>query len=366
MAKEKILFILHLPPPVHGSSVVGKQIYDSDKIKSNFECFFINLSTSKNVNDIGGLSINKIFVFFRILLKIFTKLMFGSISKVYLAPTVTKNGFFKDYIVVLVIKLFRVEKIYHLHNKGVSKRKKSKFIDLLYSSFFKNVKVILLSKKMYNDISDFVSLKDVYICPNGINNEVKELNKREIKDKKTIKLLFLSNLIESKGVYVLLQACEILLRKKVDFTCNFIGGEKDVTKEMFKDKVNALGLENNVFYHGKKYNEEKKDFFLDSDIFVFPTFYIFETFGLVNIEAMMYSLPVISTDEGGISDIIINNETGFIVEKKNPIILAEKIFFLIDNPEYRLKMGTKGRKRFLEYYTINIFEQRLIDILKNN
>ena len=51
--QRKILFILHLPPPVHGSSMVGKYIKDSKNINTSFDAQYINLSTSKTVDEIG-------------------------------------------------------------------------------------------------------------------------------------------------------------------------------------------------------------------------------------------------------------------------------------------------------------------------
>lgn len=57
--KPKILFILHYPPPTHGSAVVGKQIFESKLIKDHFLCDFVNLSTSKSIDEIGRKGINK-------------------------------------------------------------------------------------------------------------------------------------------------------------------------------------------------------------------------------------------------------------------------------------------------------------------
>ncbi|MDA9017987.1 glycosyltransferase family 4 protein [bacterium] len=128
-------------------------------------------------------------------------------------------------------------------------------------------------------------------------------------------------------------------------------------------KINDLKLQNCVSYLGKKYSHEKHKIFQSSDIFVFPTFYHNETFGIVNIEAMMFGLPVISTSEGGIPDIVLDGETGFIIENQNSNQLAEKIKWFIDNPEQASLMGAKGREHFLENYTLEIFENRLTQIL---
>jgi len=357
---KKILFLLHLPPPIHGSSVVGKQILDSQLINNKFDCEYINLSTSSQINQIGKYSINKFFTYFKILLKIFKTLLFNKIDKVYLAPTVSKLGLYKDYLVILILKFFKVKKFYHLHNKGVSKRVNNKFLNLLYVSFFKNAKIILLSERLFSDVSEFVKREDVFICPNGIKNEI-DYTIQKNNEKEIIELLFLSNLLTSKGVIVLLKACEILLKKDINFICNVVGAEGDVSKEKFNEIVCELKLEKQVFYLGKKYGLDKKAIFLKSDIFVFPTYN--ETFGLVNLEAMMHGLPVISTDEGGIPDVVINNKTGFIIEKKNSKVLAEKIEILINDAAKRNSMGAAGRKRFEKKFSVKTFEDRLSVIL---
>jgi glycosyltransferase involved in cell wall biosynthesis len=77
----------------------------------------------------------------------------------------------------------------------------------------------------------------------------------------------------------------------------------------------------------------------------------------------MFKLPIISTSEGGIPDIIEHGTTGFIVNKQNPEHLAEKINWLIDYPDKATLMGEKGKKKFFKNYTIEVFEKQLISIL---
>lgn len=119
-----------------------------------------------------------------------------------------------------------------------------------------------------------------------------------------------------------------------------------------------------VTYVGRKVREEKEAFFRQADIFVFPTYY--ETFGLVNLEAMEYKLPVISTNEGGIPDIVKDGENGLICEKQNPVSLADCIAKLLDDEELRVKMGNAGYEKFCREFTLDKFENRMRDILNQN
>ena len=149
------------------------------------------------------------------------------------------------------------------------------------------------------------------------------------------------------------------------FRCVFIGGEGDISSLELNDKIGQYGLQAFVEYQGKKYNKEKERAFSESDIFAFPTFYSKETFGLVNLEAMQYGLPVISTREGGIPDVVVDGVNGFLIPNQNALALAEKLEILIANPALRNAMGLSGKRMYEEKFTLKIFEHRLVEILQD-
>ena len=147
------------------------------------------------------------------------------------------------------------------------------------------------------------------------------------------RILFLSNLMESKGVFTLLDACKILKDKGYKFECRFVGSEtKEIDKDKFHHEVMVRNLDDSVFYLGRKYGDDKNLEFANSDIFVFPSFY--ETFGLVLLEAMQQSTPVIGSDEGSMPDIIQHGINGLISTKRDPVALANNISRLIDDPVF--------------------------------
>ena len=100
-----------------------------------------------------------------------------------------------------------------------------------------------------------------------------------------------------------------------------------------------------------------------ADIFVFPTYYHNECFPLVLLEAMEHGKACISTNEGGIPDIIKDGENGLIAERQDAESLADCIQRLLDNPELCRQMGENGRKKFHEHFTNEVFEKTMVEVL---
>ena len=133
---------------------------------------------------------------------------------------------------------------------------------------------------------------------------------------------------------------------------------------IFDEAVEERGLKEYAIYHGPKYGDEKKIFFSNADIFVFPTYYYNETFGLVNLEAMQYKLPIVTTNEGGIPDVVKNEINGFICKRKDACLIADAIEKLLDSKELRLQMGEAGYQIFKEKFTLKVFNYNITKILK--
>ncbi len=359
--KPRILFILHMPPPVHGAAMVGKYIHDSMLINEAFECRYINLAIANSIEDIGKASIGKIFATIRMLKNIRREVNSFRPDLVYVTPNANGGAFFKEFLVVQMLKQMGCKVIAHYHNKGVSTCQDNWLYDLLYRKFFKRLKVILLSDALYQDMQKYVRHEDIAICPNGIPF----VDYTYMERKNAVpRLLFLSNLIESKGVLVLLDALGILKDKGYSFSCDYVGGETfEIDRKRFENEVLMRQLTNYVTYHGPKHGEEKKTFFEQADIFVFPTAYPREAFPLVNLEAMAFCIPVITTNEGGIIDMVHDGINGLICQKEDPQSLANCIEKLIVDKDLRIRMGKEGRQIFENEYTIEKFEKNMLGVL---
>lgn len=360
---NKILFLLHLPPPVHGSSIVGQKIMYSELINSSFKTKYINLLMSRKVEESGKTKISKLLRFIISWFKLLYTLVNNYPNLCYFALTSTGSGFYKDVILIFLIKLFRVKIVFHLHNKGIEQNEFKRINKTLYKYVFKNSDVILLSNYLYDDVKNFVTKEQIHVCPNGVENLIKS-NRAKLKiESKPIKILFLSNLIKSKGVFVLIEACKILQERGYDFLCDFVGGEGDVNAHQFKIKIEEAEISNRIRYLGRKHGLEKNEAYQNADIFVLPTNK--DCFPLVLLEAMQNKLPVISTNEGGIPDIVEDKVTGFLVDQNNPTELADKLATLIDNEAMRLEMGCAGHTKYKKEFTLQAFESKLQGILEH-
>lgn len=368
---------MHMPPPVHGAAMVGQWIHDSKHINEEFDCHYINPSASDSVDVVGKYNFSKIRNYLSIQFKILRAIIKIKPDICYYTPTSHSFGIFGNSITIMIMKLCRRKIVLHMHNKGVKKYAKHILARLSYKFNFNKVKVILISKELFEDTSEFVKEEDVFFLPNGIPQTISDDAYNRIKEKRAkssssrVRFLFLSNMISDKGIWVLLDACKELYQENKDFECHYIGGWGDTNPDEFNKEIQRRNLENIVFVHGPKYGEDKRMYFTNSDVFVFPTFYHGETFGLVLLEAMEYGLPCISTYEGSIPSIIKNGENGFLVKQQDVNQLKDKMLYFIANPEIGIRMGEFGRTIFKDNFTINLFEKNLSAIfnkilIKNN
>ena len=368
--KPKVLFILHLPPPVHGASMMGKYVHDSRFINGAFDCHYVNLATAKDLADIGKFGCRKAWDFAKLLLRIRRAVERWRPQLVYVTPNSCGAAFYKDFIVVQMLKGMGCKVVLHYHNKGVSTRQGRRLDNALYKRFFKGVKVILLAESLYPDIRKYVARQDVAICPNGIP-DISPMPRRVPPREASapLNILYLSNMMEEKGVWVLLEACKHLKERGIKFVCRFAGGWKDITEETFYGRAKGYGLGVSTPHHespeaeimalGGQYGEEKEKCFRNSNLFVFPTFYHNECFPLVLLEAMQHRLACISTREAGIPDIIEQGKTGLLVPRKDGRALADAVETLAADRELCRRMGLEGRKRYEERFTSEAFGKRL-------
>lgn len=356
--RKKILFMVQIPPPVHGAALRNLSLYESSLLQENFHIKLLPLAFADSIFTIGKFSFTKIVKSFRYAAKLLGALMTFRPDVAYFTITPAGGAFYRDCLFVSILKLFGIRTIFHLRGIGVHCAKnKNRLNKFLYRFVFSNSFVVCLSKKHVNDIIG-LPYKKHFIVPNGIKVEIKPDGPRANGHDKT-RLLFLSNFVKSKGVFEFLSALKKLKLENIPFEALLVGADYDVSREEIKQYIDSAGLSDNAIVTGPAYKEEKFKTIQNCDIFVFPTYYSFELFPGVILEAMQCYKPVVSTYHGVIEDILDDGLTGMLVEPKNTDQLVEKIRFLIEHPAQALAIGRRAGEKFYQHYTLDRFEANI-------
>jgi rhamnosyl/mannosyltransferase len=138
------------------------------------------------------------------------------------------------------------------------------------------------------------------------------------------------------------------------------GDYYDKLKETVKDKGLARKV---ILTGGVPFNDIPK-YLAACDVFVLPSFSRLEAFGLVVLEAMASSKPVIVSNIPGVTEVVVEGEEGLHVEPMNAQDLADKINLLLSDSSLRKKMGENGRRKVETEFTWDKVVNQLEEVYK--
>lgn len=354
---KKILFAGPLLPPTHGQSLAFTRFYESVEngrkllINTNFEHLGM---TGKVIGNI------------KVIFLTFLKIIFFKIDKVYFTCSRSFLGSFKDVILINLAALKKIKIYNHLHGSDFYEYFHSVplwYQKILYNSYNKVDTSIVLLDSMKEQFKDFPDM-NLEIVPNFYDKELDVVFEK--KDLKTINLLYLSNIIKSKGIFELLESFEVLSRKYDNIYLS-IGGDFLSDEYMNKDDIKHKFLEkvkNNrkINYIGKVYGEEKIELLKKSDIFVLPSYYKSEAFPISIVEAMRCGNAIVSTNYKYLPEIVDENN-GILVEPKSPESLYKGIEYLLKNKTLLKNIQTRNKIEAEEKYSLNRYTEQLHKII---
>lgn len=224
---------------------------------------------------------------------------------------------------------------------------------------------IILSNSQAGLISYNAPLKKSCVIRNGFNFERLKIleSKKEVKSKLEIgnsKIIgMVASFSEKKDYETFIKAANLILKIKKDIVFVAIGDGPLLkhTKSLVKSE-----MQSNFRFLGKIDNVES--YINIFDIAVLSTY----SEGISNsiLEYMSLSKPVIATDGGGTNELVINNQTGFLIEPRNHKKLSQKIIYLLNNNKMSIEMGLKGRRRIENEFSINKMISSTIDLFEKH
>ena len=231
----------------------------------------------------------------------------------------------------------------------------------LYNKLFihrvlKSADTIIATTQSYAKESPFLRryLDKIVVIPNGIN--IEEVTTPVTKERSRVILglpqdseiiLFFGSLVEYKGPDILLKAFKLV--KNVFPTAKLIFAGRGHMDNQLKETAKQMKISDDVIFTGFVEDDEKPLYYKAADIFCLPSTTLAESFGIVNLEAMAAGLPIVSSDLGGIPDIVKNGVNGLLAKPYDFETVAKNLTKLLKNGEMREEMGKNGLKMVNNY-----------------
>lgn len=169
-------------------------------------------------------------------------------------------------------------------------------------------------------------------------------------------IVTVGHLTPQKGVKYLLAASTHILREVPNAQILIIGdGPQKHELEIMAEK---LGIHKKVGFTG--WRDDARDIMAAADVIVLPS--LIEGMPYSMLEAMVSGNPVVSTSTGGIPELLVDRETGFLVPPKKPRALSDAIVYLLQNKDIAVQMGVAGRRRVEEQFDLKKTLTSTIDI----
>ncbi len=269
----------------------------------------------------------------------------------------------------LVCNLRNIPLIIHVHVISDAKSVSSGFLSGLYYKTLglrtlKSANMIVVPSndyraKLYNM---HIAAEKLKVIPCGLRlsdvADKTEMFRQQYSCEHSKIILAVGRLNYQKGFQYLIKAMPQII-KRVPSAKLVIVGEGELSAYL-KGLAEKIGLTDVVVFTGVIDSSMITSAYSAADIFVLPS--IFESFGMTLIEAQAAGKPVIATDVGGVPEVLVNGQTGILVEPKNIEQLEKAVVTLLTNTQLAEEMGAKGRRFVLENFASDKIVNSILEI----
>jgi glycosyltransferase involved in cell wall biosynthesis len=229
--------------------------------------------------------------------------------------------------------------------------------------------IIAVSDFTKRELKQYYKVKQakIHVIHNGVdvNKFQPATDKRRAKEAlgfsaDDITILSVGRLYARKGLFTLIESMPLVARKFKN--AKFIIAGKGLSNEMKKlvSYATRLGVKDNIVFTGYFPDKKLPQLYQAADIFAFSTFY--ENLPFAVLEALSSGLPVVTTNVGGIPEMIESGRNGFLVQPSNARELAEKILYYIEHPAAVSEMAFRARKTILERFDWRLIVKKVLKV----
>lgn len=261
----------------------------------------------------------------------------------------SRQSFWRKSILVTICRIFGVRTILHLHGGGFMRfygEESGYIVRRCIEYVFNHVDhIIVLSPQWKRDVADFTTNKHVTVIYNAVL--IPELDERPDADFEP-RIVFLGRLGKPKGIYDLLEAFQEI--EKVIPACKLdVAGDGEL--ERARAYSDELGLGGSVSILGWIDSSEREKLLSNAALFVLPSYA--EGMPMSLLEAMAAGLPVVTTNVGGIPDLVTDGIEGIVVEPGDVSALVEAMASILLDSELGDRLGKSAHERIASQFSID-------------
>jgi glycosyltransferase involved in cell wall biosynthesis len=326
-----------------------------DGVYRDIELIHVRMNFSKSLDSAGKLEFAKVLELFRVISKIYWARFKYGLKILYYPPSGPRLvPILRDVIILGMTRWLFDATVFHFHASGISDyvKKSSLLLRALVRIAFANPELAIHISNGGPRDGLSMNCKREIVIPNGIPDAAGESIARSTRGGARINILFVAVLREDKGVLVAIQATLELLRKGADLRLTCLG-----KWESGKLEARALAMIEPAFkdcfdFPGVIAGAEKWEYYRKADVFLFPSFFHSETFPVVLLEAMCFSLPVVAARWRGIPEVVEEGSCALLCEPRDAAGCRDALAQLVEDASLRERMGQKSRERYLRYFTV--------------
>lgn len=300
--------------------------------------------------------------------------------RVYMTISTSRWGFVRDAAFIWSARVFKKRTILHLKGGGYRNfyGQSPAWLKAFIRATLGGVDALVVLGEQLRD--QFCFLPDpvarIRVVHNGLPETHPGLLCREkaLPDDEPVRILYLSNMIPSKGYWDVLEACSELMARNIDFRCSFCGEFLDIAEgeagrsavdaeREFLRAIRERGLTGNVQYHGVVRGDEKVGHFRRAHVFMLPTSYPWEGQPISIIEALAGGIPVVATPHRGITDQVIDRVNGVLVSPGRPDRLAEAVCWIIEGPTRYQELCRNAHRHYVEHFSREAHLHKLTGVI---
>ncbi len=360
--RRKLIVVGQTPPPHNGQAKMIRQMIDG--LSDEFDLLHIRMAYSDSVVSAGKFSPSKILHLFH-LIRETRRALKGNPGAVLYYPPASPNlvPVLRDILFLCAVRPLAGRTVFHFHSGGVSEfiRRYTWLKPAAMKAYGVADMAIELGESCPRD-GGFFAARKVRVVPNGIDVLSTADNRQSAIG--NLRILYVGIHTETKGLFDLLQTARELKRRGVAFEIRTAGLWYTKQERCRFDRLRReYGLESAVLTLGQKTGEELQALYDWADVFFFPTFYPWETFGIVQLEAMASGLPVVASDWQGPKDIVMNGKTGFLCPAQHVSAFADVLQKLAGDRGLVRQLGAAGQARYKQFFTAECFIRNIRQVL---